>query len=70
MHTLGDSVLGVVVLVGREEAGWYAWGQWSRAEGSPGLAPLAPLFRWEFLIGKISCLGCKQSWERPSLCGR
>ena len=52
VQTLGDSLLGVVVLSEMEEAGWYAWGQWSRTEGSPGLAPLAAPFRWECLIGK------------------
>ena len=51
-HTLRDSLLGVVVLVGREEASWYAWGQWSKAEGSPGLALLEAPFRWECPIGK------------------
>ena len=28
VQTLGDSLLGVVVLSEMEEAGWYAWGQW------------------------------------------
>ena len=41
VQTLGDSLLGVVVLSEMEEAGWYAWMWWSRAEGSPGLTPLA-----------------------------
>ena len=67
VQTLGDSLLGVVVLSEMEEAGWYAWGQWSRTEGSPGLAPLAAPFRWECLIGKVFCLGCKQSWVRVGL---
>ena len=26
VQTLGDSLLEIVVLIGREEAGWYAWG--------------------------------------------
>ena len=25
---------------------------------------------WECLIGKVFCLGYKQSWERVGLCGR
>ena len=42
VHTVGDNSLRVVVLIGREEAGWwYAWRWWSRVEGSPGLTPLA-----------------------------
>ena len=41
VHTVGDNSLRVVVLIGREEAGWYAWRCCSRAEGSPGLTPLA-----------------------------
>ena len=28
VQTLGDSLLGVVVLSEMEEAGWYAWEQW------------------------------------------
>ena len=43
MHTLGDSLLGVVVLVGREEAGRYAWGQWSSS------LPLGVPHREDFL---------------------
>ena len=31
----------VIVLIGREEVGWYTWEWWSRAGGSPGPAPLA-----------------------------
>ena len=41
VHTLGDSLLGIVVLTARVDAGSYAWGRWSRAEESPDLAPLA-----------------------------
>ena len=40
-HTLGDSLFRVMVLIGREEVGWYTCGWWSGVEGFPGLAPLA-----------------------------
>ena len=59
VHTVGDNSLRVVVLIGREEAGWwYAWRWWSRVEGSPGLTPLA--------TSSAMChreVFCKQFWR-------
>ena len=58
VHTVADNSLRVVVLVGREEAGWYAWRWWSRAEGSPGLTPLATSSAMRHRE-----VFCKQSWR-------
>ena len=52
------------MLIGREEAGWYAWGSGQGQRGSPGLPHLTAPFCWV-----VFCLECKQSWERAGLCG-
>ena len=64
VQTLGDSLLGVVVLSEMGEAGWYAWGSGQGQRGSPGLPHLTAPFCWV-----VFCLECKQSWERAGLCG-
>ena len=57
VQTLGDSLLGVVVLSEMEEAGWYAWGS---SQGQKGLQAypllLLPSAGW-FSVWNVSSPG-------------
>lgn len=66
-HILGDSLFRVMVLFGREEVGVVYLQAVVKGGGISRPSSSCCSLCWECLIGKVFCLGCKQSWERGSL---